>query len=84
MNDEWGWIDLNGEQFIEPQYKDAQSFSLNFAPVLINESWGYINIDNNIAIEPNFEYAKPFSNKGSAYVKNQDKWNLIVLCEYDE
>lgn len=84
VNDEWGWIDLNGEQFIEPQYKDAQSFSLNFAPVLINESWGYINIDNNIAIEPNFEYAKPFSNKGSAYVKNQDKWNLIVLCEYDE
>ncbi|NMA79208.1 MAG: hypothetical protein GX967_01025 [Clostridiales bacterium] len=84
VNDEWGWIDINGEQFIEPQYKDAQSFSLNLAPVLIDGIWGYINADNKIAIEPNFEYAKPFSKRGSAFVKNQEKWNLITLYEYDD
>lgn len=84
VDDKWGWIDINGEEYIGPQYEDAQSFSLGLAPVLVDGIWGYINKDNKIVIAPEFESAQAFSNKGSAYVKNEDKWSLILLCEYDK
>lgn len=82
--DSWGYADQNGEIIISPKYKDAKSFSLGLAPVLIEEKWGYINTAEEIMIEAKYDDAGVFSSDGSAPVLNYTAWNLLVLCEYDE
>lgn len=83
-NDKWGFVNKSGQVVIKPQYADANSFSLNLAPVKENERWGFVDLSNKMAIEAKFFDAKPFSQNGSAPVKNSACWDFIVLCEYDK
>lgn len=79
--DLWGFIDPNNnyEIAIRPQYEEAKSFSLGFAPIRKEKKWGYINTDGELAIPLTFDDAKVFSRFGSAAVKIRQEWNLIRL-----
>ena len=78
----WGFADISGNIVIEPQYEDAKSFALGFAPVKIDGKWGYINQHNEIVIDAQYIDAGVFSSLGSAPVMKSNTWNFIVLLSY--
>ena len=41
----WGFVDIEGNAVVEPQYQDARPFRSGFAPVQIGEKWGYISLE---------------------------------------
>lgn len=47
----WGYVDLEGNIVIEPQYQQAKSFSNGLAAVCMNNKWGYINKNNYLVID---------------------------------
>ena len=51
----WGFISLNGDMVIKPQFNYALSFSEGFAGVQINNKWGYIDISGRVVIKPQFD-----------------------------
>lgn len=77
-NGKWGFVDLNGELVIEPQYDSAGAFDGGLAPVQTAEGWGYITADNQMVIPADFTEAKSFY-KGVAPVKKGNIWTLIQL-----
>ena len=84
LNNRWGFSDHAGEMLIQPEYEDACSFSLGFAPVKKDGQWGYINEARDWVIEAKYTEAKPFSSDGAAPVKTTYAgWNIIVLCRYE-
>lgn len=84
LSGKWGFVDYNGEMFIEPTYDDAKSFSCGFAAVKKGEKWGYIDTDEKTVIDFSFKEANAFSKYGIAPVKNNlDEWMLIQLDEYE-
>lgn len=76
----WGFVGMDGEMVIKPQYEDARSSSRQLAPVLSDDLWGYIDMDNQIRIEPKFTYADTFTEDGKALVKDRS-WRLIRLVQ---
>lgn len=75
----WGFVDVNGEEVIAAQYKDARSFSNGFAAVKSGDYWGYINTDGELVIEGNFTDARDMYSNGSAMVKTVDVWSVLKL-----
>lgn len=69
---------------IDPQYDDAVSFSLGFAPVKKGDNWAYIDENNQAICDFQYSDAKPFSENGSAAVGSYGYWSFIVLCEYEK
>lgn len=63
---------LSYEEFISPQYEDAQSFSEDLAAVKKNGKWGYIDEENKTVIPFQYAYAWPF-NEGKAIVCKEVK-----------
>ncbi len=82
--DKWGFADSKGNMVIDAKYADANSFSLDMAPIKLTDRWGYIDKEGNGVIGMDYEYARPFNAQGAAVVQNGTQWNIIVLCEYGE
>lgn len=78
----WGYIDLNGNQVIDFQYRDAQSFSCGLAAVRTVNEWEYINSDNDKVFEASFLEAGSFFN-GRAFVKDAEGLSILTLQYYD-
>lgn len=75
----FGYINTNGEYVIEPQFKEAKSFSSNgLAPAYDGKRWGYINTKGEWAIQPMYTYAKNF-HSGYAIVEADKKWVYIDI-----
>lgn len=69
----WGFVDVDGEVVIKPQYVEAKSFSNGFAAVCNEEGlWGYIDVNNEIAIDYQFIEAGYFNNDGVSIVLEAD------------
>jgi len=77
-NGKWGFVALDGQMVIDPQYEDAGAFSGGLAPVKTAAGWGYITLDNRMVIADEFTEAESFY-KGVAPVKNGNSWTLIQL-----
>lgn len=75
---QWGFVDVNGEVIIAPQYKNAGAFNGGLAPVETDGGWGYIDLDNNLVIAADFTDARSFY-KGIAPVKKGNRWSMIQL-----
>ncbi len=67
-----GYINVQGEIVIEPQFEYAGKFSEGLAVVKAGDKYGYIDTNGYVAIEPKYFEAKPFSN-GRAYVVTNNK-----------
>lgn len=50
----WGFVDLDGDYVIDPQYVAAKSFSNGLAAVYDGSLWGFINTDGELAIDYTF------------------------------
>jgi hypothetical protein len=76
--DVWGFIDINGNQIIEPAYKEVTDFSEGLSAVksVWDGRWGYIDSSGSMVISPVFDYATPF-NEGRAVVTVDGNQGLI-------
>lgn len=78
----WGFVNLNGEIIIEPQFADAGSFSNGLAAVKLDDLWGYIDLTGNLVIDNIFTDAREFNDSGNAMVRVGDTWQMIKLLKY--
>lgn len=78
VGDKWGFVNLDGQMVIEPQYQDAGSFSGGLAPVKTVSKWGYIDQENQLVIAAEYLEARSFY-KGVAPVKKGNSWTAIEL-----
>lgn len=82
-NGKWGYVSLEGEIVIEPEYSNAQSFNIGLAPVEVNGKWGCIDMINREIIEPTFKAMLPFSNEGVAYIEQDNIPQMIIVDVYN-
>lgn len=83
QGDLWGYANSEGKVELKPAFEDAKSFSMGLAPVKVEDNWGYINSKGELVIKAVYSEAGVFSADGSAPIKTSNRWNFIVLCEYD-
>lgn len=72
----WGYVDGEGNVVIEPQYKEAKSFSNGLAAVQIDGKWGFINKENKVVIPCEYLDADYFNADGSCMVCTWTTSNL--------
>ena len=78
QNEKWGYVDLEGEIIIEPEYENAKSFSEGLAAVYVDLWWGFVNEENKIVIKPAYLNADYFNEEGSCMVQTtENTWQLL-------
>ena len=77
IDNQWGYIEVNGEIFIRPQFEDADRFSDGMAKVKIDGKWGYIDNTGRLAIIPQFNQEVDNFSHGVARVKISSKYGYI-------
>lgn len=82
-NGKWGYLSKDGKIVIEPEYDDAKSFNIGYAPVLINGKWGCIDEKKNVLITPAFDSMEAFSKNGYASVKIEGVEKFAVVNIYE-
>lgn len=70
-NNEYKFINSNGETVIDALFERALDFSEDLAPVRKDGKWGYINKRGEMIITPQFAYCTEFNN-GYAFAKSYD------------
>lgn len=78
----WGYINRDGMQVIEFQYKDARSFSNHLGAVKEIDEWEYVSENNAVVIEGPFYGARPFHN-GIAQADTADGIILVTLKYFE-
>jgi WG containing repeat len=74
----YGYINLNGDRVIPPQYYSVNDFSEGLAAVVLTEDgkWGYVDKTGKMVIQPQFDEARKFSD-GMAAVSQGGKWGYV-------
>lgn len=76
----WGFVNRNGEVYLEACYEDAKSYINGYAAVKQGGLWGYIDRDGTMAVEPQFQDALNVMENGYAYVKNEfGYWDYVII-----
>lgn len=75
----WGFIDKDGNWFIEPAYEDARSFLNGFAAMQADGLWGFINMEKELCIPCQFVQTKDFTANGTAPVRKNQTWSVLIL-----
>lgn len=79
LDGKWCFIDKDGKRKSDKTYDDARAYLNGLAAVNINGKWGFVDENEELVIENIYDDAKDFNEKGSCFVKNGDKWQLIKL-----
>jgi len=78
--EKWGFVNRQGEVYIEARFEDAKSFRNGYAAVKQNGLWGYIDRNGKMVVEPQFQDALYMMPDGIAYVKNErGYWDYIRM-----
>lgn len=78
----WGFIDQKGKPVIEPEYKQARSFSGGLAAVFDGTGWGFINKKNRIVIDCQFRDVGYFTDKGVCPVSTLDEQFYMITLRF--
>lgn len=78
-NGKWGFIDKDGNWFIEPTYENARSYQNGYAAVQMNGLWGFINQDKELCIPYEFSDVKDFSTNQTVLVCRNQTWSVLLL-----
>lgn len=79
---QWYFVDTAGQEQSLGSFEEAESFSNGLAAVCKDGLWGFITDNGTVAIECQFKDAKPFAQSGSAFVKEENRWSLLMLYRY--
>lgn len=79
IDGKWRFINKNGEFASDQTYDGAKAFVNGMAAVCIEGKWGFVDESERIVIEPQYNDASYFNEKGSCFVKQDDKWQLLKL-----
>lgn len=79
MNGKWSFINKDGKLISDKTYDKAISFSNGLAAVCVDGMWGFVDEDETTVIQPQFQGASFFNEKGSCFVKVNEKWQLLKL-----
>lgn len=79
MDGKWCFINREGERISDKNYEEAGAFSQGLAAVRIHGKWGYVDAQEKVCIEAEFDGAGDFNDKGSAFVKLGEGWQLLRL-----
>jgi WG containing repeat len=75
----WGFINLQGQFVISPQWIDVGFPSLGRTPVeSANGLWGYMDDTGGVAIDPRYDAVTPFTVDGKAFVRLHNTWRMIA------
>lgn len=66
----WGFVNIDGDIVITPQFDEAKSFSNGLAAVAIDGQWGFIDEQGKTVIDAQFEFADYFTSKGLCVVSD--------------
>lgn len=78
--EKWGFVNKEGKVIIEPQYRDAKSFSNGLAAVNNGEFWGFINKKGEVVIDYRFLNTDYFNSEACCMVETgHETWQLISL-----
>ncbi|MDR2790902.1 MAG: WG repeat-containing protein [Campylobacteraceae bacterium] len=90
LNNQWGYMNDNGEVVIEPQFENAFAFADGFAVVKKEGKYGFINRKGKFALPLPFDYIGSFSQSGFAAFKQGNKYgivdtkgDIVVNAEFD-
>ena len=61
INNKYGFIDKEGQFFVEISLDGAESFSEGYAAVKLDRTWGFIDTNNEFVIEPQYQTVGRFS-----------------------
>ena len=75
-NGSWGYVDRSGAWVIQPQFSQAEPYSMGLAAVKKNGKWGYIDDCGREIIKPRFDMADGFSG-GLALVEIEGRWGYV-------
>jgi tetratricopeptide (TPR) repeat protein len=78
----WGFVSLEGEVMIKPEYEEALSFSNDLAAVKKDGAWGFINHSNAMVIENKYVCAGHFADDGTVEVglgEHPLQWHVLAL-----
>ena len=76
----WGYLDIQGNIVIQPQYREARSFSSGMGAVSNGERWGFINRAGKMADDYQYLEVGYFSPEGVCYVSEiEDLYHRIIL-----
>jgi outer membrane protein assembly factor BamD (BamD/ComL family) len=72
----WGFIDLNGNEFIEANFDWVGEFSYGLAPFLLDNKYGYLRKNGTIQIHAHYDDVMPFSSN-YAIVEKEGYYGII-------
>lgn len=70
VDEEWGFINVQGDFEIPCQFQDVGDFHCGLAAAQVNNLWGFIGTDGSWVIEPCFEGVLSFSEERAAVCLN--------------
>lgn len=76
---QWGFINADGTEYLSPQYEEADSFHMGFAPVMNQRQWGLIDEKGILVLDYYFDEMRPLNEDGVIPVKKEELWSLIQL-----
>lgn len=89
IDDQWGFVDINGKLRISNQYDNVGLYNEGLAPIKLLGRWGYIDKRENIIVQPRYDSVYHFLG-GICEVIRKGKYGLInakgeitLECEYD-
>lgn len=78
-DDKWFFVDKDGKRKSDKTYEEARSYLNGLAAVKIDGKWGFVDENEKLVINNIYNGAKDFNEKGSAFVKIGDNWQLLKL-----
>lgn len=79
--DKWGFVNVNGEIVIEPQYTKARSFANGYAAVCNeNNLWGFLNDKYELCIDYTYKNALYFNGNETCLVSTTE--NTVQLLHF--
>ena len=86
----WGFVGLNGEVRIAPQFSEAEPFAGGLAAVKVKGKWGFVNPSGELAVPARFDAVGGFK-EGLAAVRAGKQWgyidktgNYVIPARFDE
>lgn len=80
----WGFVDVSGSLVIQPEFEDADSFNLGFAPIKSGGKWYFIDSEKEKIVElKDLKSVSSLSDNGYALAEDKDGDVFVSIRKYE-